>query len=85
MGHELRLPKIDQNITEVFVVKWLKAVGERVLLEEPILEVTSDKANIEIAAAAAGVLEKQCFFEEERVRVGDVFAILSGENGAGAQ
>ncbi len=85
MGHELRLPKIDQNITEVFVVKWLKAVGERVSLEEPILEVTSDKANIEIAATAAGILEKQCFFEEERVRVGDVFAVLSSGSGEGKQ
>ncbi|MBK7469469.1 MAG: hypothetical protein IPI73_01410 [Betaproteobacteria bacterium] len=85
MGHELRLPKVDQNITEVFVVRWLKAVGERVSLEEPILEVTSDKANIEIVATAAGILEEQCYFEEERVRVGDVFAVLSDAEEAGTK
>ncbi len=76
MHQEIRLPKIGDDIVEVFIVQWLKNVGDPVKVDEPILEVTSDKANIEIVATAAGVLEKQCFAEEERVRVGDVLAIV---------
>lgn len=77
MRHEIRLPKIDDNIAEVFVAQWLKAVGDQVSVDEPLLEVTSDKASIEIVATAKGILETQCFAEEERVRVGDVVAVVT--------
>lgn len=82
MQHEIRLPKIDDDIAEVYVVQWLKAVGDRVSVDEPLLEVTSAKANIEILATAEGVLEIQCFAEEERVRVGDVVAVVTTDDPA---
>jgi len=82
MQHEIRLPKIDDDIAEVYVVQWLKAVGDRVSVDEPLLEVTSSKANIEIVATAEGILKTQCFSEEERVRVGDVVAVVTADEAA---
>ena len=52
------VPQLGESVAEGTVSKWLKAVGERVRKEEPLVEIQTDKINVEIPAPAEGTLEK---------------------------
>ena len=74
---EIRLPKMGESVTEATITNWLKNIGDTVALDEPLVEVATDKVDNELPSEAAGVLIKQLFQKDEVAKVGDVIAILS--------
>jgi 2-oxoglutarate dehydrogenase E2 component (dihydrolipoamide succinyltransferase) len=80
MPVEVRIPTLGESVSEGVIVRWMKADGDSVQADEPLLELETDKANAEIPAERAGVLRilKQ---EGETVQVGDVVARIE-EGGA---
>jgi 2-oxoglutarate dehydrogenase E2 component (dihydrolipoamide succinyltransferase) len=83
MAAELRIPSLGESISEGTIVQWLKADGARVGPDDPVLELETDKASMEIPAGAAGVLRivKQ---QGETVTVGDVVARIEDGDGRAA-
>ena len=80
-GTEVTLPALGESVTEGTVSRWLKAVGDTVEADEPIVEVSTDKVDTEIPAPAAGVLLEIRVNEDEVAPVGAVIAVI-GEPGA---
>ena len=73
----LRLPDLGAGTGEAEVVVWLKAVGERVTAGEPVLEVQSDKANVEVEATTAGTLARVLAKEGQILKSGDPLAVIA--------
>lgn len=74
---EIRLPKMGESVTEATITNWLKNIGDNVELDEPLVEVATDKVDNELPSEAQGKLIK-IFFEKDQVaQVGDVIAIIS--------
>ncbi len=80
---EVPMPQMGESIAEGTVSKWLKAPGDAVERDEPILEISTDKVDAEIPAPAAGTLAEILVGEGETVEVGTVVAYIS-EGAAGA-
>lgn len=81
---EIRLPKMGESVTEATITNWLKNVGDKVELDEPLVEVATDKVDNELPSEAEGILV-QCLFEKDQVaQVGDVIAIISTDGSAPA-
>ena len=74
---EIRLPKMGESVTEATITNWLKNPGETVSLDEPLVEVATDKVDNELPSEAEGVLIKQLFEKDQVAQVGDVIAIIS--------
>ena len=74
---EIRLPKMGESVTEATITNWLKNVGDTIELDEPLVEVATDKVDNELPSEAEGVLVKQLFAQDEVAQVGDVIAIIS--------
>ena len=74
MTHTVLLPDIGETIDEGVVEEWLVEVGDEVEKGEPILTVEVDKATLEVAATAEGVLVRQLVDVEQTVRTGDPLA-----------
>jgi 2-oxoglutarate dehydrogenase E2 component (dihydrolipoamide succinyltransferase) len=74
---EIRLPKMGESVTEATITNWLKNPGDLIAMDEPLVEVATDKVDNELPSEVAGTLIK-CFFEKDQVaQVGDVIAIIS--------
>jgi 2-oxoglutarate dehydrogenase E2 component (dihydrolipoamide succinyltransferase) len=80
-GTEVTLPQLGESVTEGTVSRWLKAVGDEVEADEPIVEVSTDKVDTEIPAPTSGVLIEIRVAEDEVAAVGAVIAVI-GEAGA---
>lgn len=78
---EIRLPKMGESVTEATITNWLKNVGDSVALDEPLVEVATDKVDNELPSEAAGVLVKRLFEKDQVAKVGDVIALLSTDGG----
>ncbi|MCY4451989.1 MAG: acetyl-CoA carboxylase biotin carboxyl carrier protein subunit [Immundisolibacterales bacterium] len=74
MTHTVLLPDIGETIDEGVVEEWLVEIGDEVEKGEPILTVEVDKATLEVAATAEGVLVRQLVHVEQAVRTGDPLA-----------
>jgi pyruvate dehydrogenase E2 component (dihydrolipoamide acetyltransferase) len=87
MSVEVVLPALGESVTEGTVTQWLKQVGDDVAVDEPLLEVSTDKVDTEIPSPAAGVLLEIKAAEDETVEVGAVLAVIGGadEGGSAAQ
>lgn len=68
---------MGESVTEATITNWLKNVGDTIELDEPLVEVATDKVDNELPSEAEGVLVKQLFGENEVAQVGDVIAIIS--------
>jgi len=77
MGREFRLPDIGEGLTEAEIVRWLVAEGESVEADQPIVEVETDKAVVEIPSPYAGVVERHGGAEGETLEVGSVLVVIS--------
>ncbi|MFB9736569.1 biotin/lipoyl-containing protein, partial [Streptomyces thermocoprophilus] len=84
MAVSVTLPALGESVTEGTVTRWLKAEGERVEADEPLLEVSTDKVDTEIPAPASGVLASIKVAEDETVEVGAELAIIDDGSGAPA-
>lgn len=82
---EIRLPKMGESVTEATITNWLKQIGDTVALDEPLVEVATDKVDNELPSEAAGILVKQLFQKDEVAQVGDVIAILSTDGASTAE
>ncbi|MFD6710949.1 biotin/lipoyl-containing protein, partial [Streptomyces roseolus] len=84
MSVSVTLPALGESVTEGTVTRWLKAEGERVEADEPLLEVSTDKVDTEIPAPASGILASIKVAEDETVEVGAELAIIDDGSGAPA-
>ncbi|MDT0328767.1 2-oxoglutarate dehydrogenase, E2 component, dihydrolipoamide succinyltransferase [Nocardiopsis sp. DSM 44743] len=78
------MPALGESVTEGTVTQWLKNVGDAVDVDEPLLEVSTDKVDTEIPSPVAGVLTKILVQEDETVEIGAEIAVIGGEGGEGA-
>ncbi|MGW7055787.1 2-oxoglutarate dehydrogenase, E2 component, dihydrolipoamide succinyltransferase [Streptomyces sp. NPDC054887] len=85
MPVSVTLPALGESVTEGTVTRWLKAEGERVEADEPLLEVSTDKVDTEIPAPAAGILASIKVAEDETVEVGAELAVIDDGTGAPAE
>ncbi|MEU3279353.1 biotin/lipoyl-containing protein, partial [Streptomyces antibioticus] len=84
MAVSVTLPALGESVTEGTVTRWLKAEGERVEADEPLLEVSTDKVDTEIPSPAAGILASIKVAEDETVEVGAELAVIDDGTGAPA-
>ena len=79
---QVKLPKLGESIVSATVVQWFKKEGDSVQLDEPLLEVSTDKVNSEIPSPIAGVLKKILVSPDEEVQVGDLLAFIEKVSGS---
>ncbi|HWN34996.1 MAG TPA: 2-oxoglutarate dehydrogenase, E2 component, dihydrolipoamide succinyltransferase [Pseudonocardia sp.] len=85
MAFSVQMPALGESVTEGTVTRWLKQEGDHVDVDEPLLEVSTDKVDTEIPSPAAGTLERIVVAEDETVDVGAELAVISdGSSGAGS-
>src|SRR5437764_6175918 len=90
MSDSVQMPALGESVTEGTVTRWLKQVGEHVDVDEPLLEVSTDKVDTEIPSPVAGVLQRILVSEDETVAVGTALAVIddgsaNGQSAAPAQ
>ncbi|HEV6954033.1 MAG TPA: 2-oxoglutarate dehydrogenase, E2 component, dihydrolipoamide succinyltransferase [Promicromonospora sp.] len=83
MSENVQLPALGESVTEGTVTRWLKAVGDEVAVDEPLLEVSTDKVDTEIPSPVAGVLEQILVQEDDTVEVGATLAVIGDGSGSG--
>ena len=76
MSTEVTLPALGESVTEGTISRWLKAVGETIEVDEPLLEVSTDKVDTEIPSPVAGTLLEVRFNEDDVAEVGAVLAVI---------
>ena len=74
---ELIMPKMGESVAEATIIKWLKNEGDKIALDEPVLEIATDKVDSEIPSPFEGVLTKKLFNEGDVVQVGKAVALIS--------
>lgn len=84
MGLSIVMPALGESVTEATVNRWLKQVGDRIEVGEPLVEVSTDKVDTEVASPAAGVIESLLVREDETVDIGTPIAVLADAGDAGA-
>ncbi|MHA6621918.1 2-oxoglutarate dehydrogenase, E2 component, dihydrolipoamide succinyltransferase [Pseudonocardia sp. DLS-67] len=84
MAFSVQMPALGESVTEGTVTRWLKQEGDRVEVDEPLLEVSTDKVDTEIPSPAAGVLQRIVAGEDETVEVGGELAVIGGADEAPA-
>lgn len=81
MSDRVTMPALGESVTEGTVTRWLKNVGDTVAVDEPLLEVSTDKVDTEVPSPVAGKLTKILVSEDETVPVGADLAVIGGEAG----
>ena len=82
MSESVNLPALGESVTEGTVTRWLKNVGDRVEVDEPLLEVSTDKVDTEIPSPIAGVIEAILVAEDETVEVGTPLVTIGDGSGS---
>jgi 2-oxoglutarate dehydrogenase E2 component (dihydrolipoamide succinyltransferase) len=78
---ELKLPKMGESVAEATITNWLKKVGEKIEVDEAVLEIATDKVDSEIPSEVSGVLSEILFNIDDIVKVGQTIAIIETEGG----
>lgn len=73
---------MGESVAEATVIKWLKEEGDTIELDEPVLEIATDKVDSEVPSPVEGVLSKKLFNEDDVVKVGEAIALIETEGGA---
>src|SRR5262249_59913231 len=76
MAFSVQMPALGESVTEGTVTRWLKQEGDAVELDEPLLEVSTDKVDTEIPSPAAGVLARIIAQEDDTVAIGGELAVI---------
>jgi 2-oxoglutarate dehydrogenase E2 component (dihydrolipoamide succinyltransferase) len=82
---EVKLPELGESVTEGTITRWLKAVGDDVAVDEPLLEISTDKVDTEIPSPVAGTLQEILVQEDETVAVGSALARIGSGAAAPTQ
>jgi 2-oxoglutarate dehydrogenase E2 component (dihydrolipoamide succinyltransferase) len=72
----LKLPKMGESVAEATVTKWLKDVGESVSIDDPVLEIATDKVDTDVTSEVEGIILEKRFEENEVVQVGQVLVVI---------
>ncbi|WOH93745.1 2-oxoglutarate dehydrogenase, E2 component, dihydrolipoamide succinyltransferase [Corynebacterium urealyticum] len=84
-GEDVTMPELGESVTEGTITQWLKSVGDKVEVDEPLLEVSTDKVDTEIPSPVAGTLVEILAEEDDTVEVGDVIARIGDGSGKPAK
>ncbi|MCL3789961.1 MULTISPECIES: biotin/lipoyl-containing protein, partial [unclassified Actinomyces] len=84
MSESVKMPALGESVTEGTVSSWLKAVGDTVEADEPLLEVATDKVDTEVPAPVSGTILEILVPEDETVEVGTVLAVIGDPSEATA-
>jgi 2-oxoglutarate dehydrogenase E2 component (dihydrolipoamide succinyltransferase) len=82
MAEKITVPTLGESITEATVSKWLKSKGEKVAADEPIVELETDKVNVEVPSPISGVLGNITVKEGETVNVGSLLGTVDSASGS---
>ena len=85
MAYSVEMPALGESVTEGTVTRWLKQEGETVEVDEPLVEVSTDKVDTEIPSPAAGVLKRIVVPEDETVEVGAELAVIGDSSSRTSQ
>ena len=85
MATEITVPTLGESVTSATVARWLKQAGEAVALDEPLVELETDKVTVEVNAPSAGVLSSIAVPEGTEVEVGSVLGLVDGATAATAK
>ena len=77
MSEKIKVPTLGESVTEATVSKWLKSQGEKVIADEPIVELETDKVNVEVPSPSNGVLGNIAVKEGETVNVGSLLGTIT--------
>ena len=77
MSEKILVPVLGESITEATVSKWLKNKGESISADEPIVELETDKVNLEVPSPISGILSEVKFNNGDTVQVGAILGIIS--------
>ena len=76
MSEKIIVPTLGESITEAVVSKWLKKVGDQIETDEPLVELETDKVNIEVASPTSGILSRIKFGNGKTVEVGSELGVV---------
>src|SRR6185436_19391598 len=82
---EILMPKMGESIMEATILKWLKKEGDRIELDEPIVEIATDKVDSEVPSTEAGVIVRLLYKEGDVVQIGKPFVLIEKDGGAVAE
>ena len=82
MSDHILVPVLGESVTEATVAKWLKNEGDKVSVDEAIVELETDKVNVEVPAPSSGTLKKISVKEGQTVNVGALLGVMSVSNGS---
>ncbi|MGC7099781.1 2-oxoglutarate dehydrogenase, E2 component, dihydrolipoamide succinyltransferase [Amycolatopsis lurida] len=83
MAYSVTLPELGESVTEGTVTRWLKQEGDRVEVDEPLLEISTDKVDTEVPSPVAGTVQRIVAAEDETVEVGGELAVIDDGSGGG--
>src|SRR6185503_17004100 len=84
MSIEIKVPTLGESVTEATVAKWFKKVGDQVAMDEPLVELETDKVTVEVRAEAAGTLSEITAADGSDVSVGAVLGVIGAAGAAAA-
>ena len=76
---ELIMPKMGESVAEATIIKWSKNIGDKIEIDETVVEIATDKVDSEIPSIAQGTLVEQLYKENDVVKVGEVIAIIEND------
>lgn len=79
---ELKLPKMGESVAEATITNWLKEVGDKIEMDEAVLEIATDKVDSEVPSEVSGILVEKLFGKDDLVQVGQTIAIIETESGS---
>ena len=77
MSENILVPVLGESVTEATVARWLKKEGEKVSVDEPVVELETDKVNLEVPSPVSGVISKINSKDGDNVEVGSILGIVS--------
>ena len=80
MNEKIIVPALGESIKEATIAKWLKKKGDEIAIDEPVVELETDKVNLEVPSPISGVLSELNFKNGDTVQVGAVLGTISEEN-----
>src|SRR5258708_20115316 len=81
MATEIKVPALGESVTEATVAKWLKKIGDPIAVDDPLVELETDKVTLEVNAASPGILSEIVVPEGTTVEVGSILGRI-GESGS---
>ena len=79
MSEKITVPTLGESVTEATVSKWLKSQGDKVIADEPLVELETDKVNVEVPAPSNGILGSIDVQEGETVNVGSLLGTINNK------